>query len=276
MTTDTTLEIFAGNSDDSPLVVSVPHAGTLVPEADARLLALSGNALLRDADLFVDRLTSGVPALGVPVLVARVSRYVLDVNRAPDDVDRDVCPALDRSARVSARGLVWRLTTDGAPVLNRHLTLAELDGRIARIHSPYHAALAQLLSERRARHGFAILLDAHSMPSTGRLGHTDPGARRADIVPGDVRGTSCHRGVSRLVGRHFEAAGFSVRPNDPYSGGFITRHHGQPARGVHAIQLEMNRDLYMDELTLRFDDAKAALLVPHLLSLVAKLKDWRP
>lgn len=275
-TSEPTLEILARESDDSPLVVSVPHAGTMVPSEDAPMLALEGNALLRDADLFVDRLAADVPALGVPVVRALVSRYVLDVNRAPDDVDREVCPALDRPTRVSARGLVWRVTTDGAAVLKRPLTAAELEGRIARIHRPYHDALARLLEERRARHGFAVLLDAHSMPSTGRPGHADPGARRADIVPGDVRGASCNPGVSRLVAEHFEAAGFAVRPNDPYMGGFITRHHGRPARGVHAIQLEMNRDLYMDEEALRFDEAKAGKLVPHLLALVRKLKTWRP
>jgi N-formylglutamate amidohydrolase len=260
----------------SPLVVSVPHAGTLIPAEDAPLLALEGPALLRDADLFVDRLCGDVPALGVTLVRARVSRYVLDVNRAPDDVDRDVCADFDRPTRVSARGLVWRITTDGAPVLKRPLSRAELEDRIRRIHAPYHEALGRLLEERRARFGFAVLLDAHSMPSTGRPGHSDPGARRADIVPGDVRGASCAPSVTRLLIEHFEAQRFQVRPNDPYMGGFITRHHGRPARGVHAIQLEMNRDLYMDEDALRFDDAKAAKLVPHLMSLVSKLKSWKP
>jgi N-formylglutamate amidohydrolase len=240
------------------------------------VLSLEGKALLRDADLFVDRLCAAVPALGVPVLLALVSRYVLDVNRAPDDVDRDVCPALDRPTRVSARGLVWRVTTDGAPVLKRPLTAAELEDRLARIHRPYHDALARLLDERRARYGVALLLDVHSMPSTGRPGHVDAGARRADIVPGDARGASCHPAVSTLVAEHFEKAGFSVRPNDPYMGGFITRHHGRPALGVHAIQLEINRDLYMDEEALRFDEAKASKLIAHLLSLVRTLKTWRP
>lgn len=272
-----TLELLhAIGGDESPLVVSVPHAGTVVPDEDAPLLALEGQALLRDADLYVDRLCREVPSLGVPLLRALVSRYVLDVNRAPDDVDREVCPSLDRPTRVSARGLVWRVTTDGAAVLKRPLTGVELESRIARIHRPYHEALAQLLEEKRARHGFAVLLDAHSMPSTGRPGHSDPGARRADIVPGDVRGASCAPSLSRLVAEHFEGAGFAVRPNDPYMGGFITRHHGRPARGVHAIQLEMNRDLYMEEEALRFDDSKAAKLVPHLLSVVRKLKTWRP
>lgn len=269
-------QVLPGESELGPLVVSVPHAGTVVPLEDAPLLALEGQALLRDADLFVDRLCAGVPALGVPVIRARVSRYVLDVNRSPDDVDREVCGELERPHRVSARGLVWRVTTDGAPVLKRPLTRVELEDRIARIHRPYHEVVAALLEERRARFGYAILLDVHSMPSTGRPGHADPGARRADIVPGDVRGASCATAVSRLLVEHFQAVGYAVRPNDPYMGGFITRHHGRPARGIHAIQLEMNRDLYMDEEALRYDEPKAARLIPHLESLVSRLRTLRP
>ena len=260
----------------SPLVVSVPHAGTIVTDDDAALLALEGPALLRDADLFVDRLCAGVPARGVPVLRALVSRYVLDVNRAPDDVDKEVCPDLERPTRLSARGLVWRVTTDGAAVLKRPLTKRELDSRIARIHTPYHEALALLLEQRRLRFGYAVLLDCHSMPSTGRPGHTDPGARRADIVPGDVRGASCAPSISKLVAEHFERAGYAVRPKDPYMGGYITRSHGRPARSVHAIQLEINRDLYMEEDALRFDDGKAAKLIPHLMGVIEKLRLWRP
>ncbi|HEY4222021.1 MAG TPA: N-formylglutamate amidohydrolase, partial [Myxococcota bacterium] len=154
-----TFELIADTSGPptSPLVVSVPHAGTRVPDGDRPLLALEGPALLRDADLFVDRLYAQVPGRGIATLRALVSRYVLDVNRAPDDVDREVCPGIEsnRAARTSARGLVWRVTTDGAPVLSRPLTKAELDSRIARIHTPYHDALARLLEERRAHFGYA-------------------------------------------------------------------------------------------------------------------------
>jgi N-formylglutamate deformylase len=272
----TTYRLVPDDGEMGPLVVSVPHAGTGVPEEDAPLLALEGQALLRDADLFVDRLCAGVPAIGAPLLTASVSRYVLDVNRAPEDVDREVCAELERPHRVSARGLVWRVTTDGAPVLKRPLTRTELESRIARIHRPYHTKLAALLEERRARFGYALLLDAHSMPSMGRPGHADPGSRRADIVPGDVRGASCSPAITRLLVEHFESAGYAVRPNDPYMGGFITRHHGRPARGVHAIQLELNRDLYMDEEALRYDEEKAARLIPHLESLVKRLRALRP
>lgn len=266
----------AAGAPSSPLVVSVPHAGTEVPAVDAPLLRASGQSLLRDADAFVDRLVARAPALGAPLLVARVSRYVLDLNRAPDDVDHEVCPELERPARASARGLVWRTSTDGVALMTRPLSTSELRSRIERLHTPYHAALTTLLEERRRAFGYAVLLDMHSMPSTGRPGHTDPGARRADVVPGDVRGSSCAPSLSRLLAEHFEVAGFRVKPNDPYMGGFITRAHGRPARGVHAIQLEVNRDLYLEEETVRWDAAKAARLMAAVEGLLEKLRAWRP
>ena len=260
----------------NPVVVSVPHAGTLVPEEDLPLLGISGTALLKDADLHVDQLARALPRLGVPVVEALVSRYVLDVNRAPDDVDRDVCPELHRPARPSTRGLCWRTTTDGAAVLKRPMTLAELNSRRRRIHEPYHAELTRQLEARRERFGYAILIDLHSMPSLGRLLHTDPGARRADIVPGDVRGTSCGPALSRLVVDHFARGGFSVRANDPYMGGYITRHHGRPGRGIHAIQIEVNRDLYMDESSFSFLAEKAAPLIEVIAGVVSAARALDP
>ena len=260
----------------SPLVISVPHAGTSIPAEDAPTLALGGDALLRDADLFVDQLYGWAPEMGVTVMRARVNRCVLDVNRAPDDVDLDVCPEVERPARPSARGLCWRTLTDGSAVLSRTLRWSEVRSRIERIHAPYHRALAALLHERRQQFGYAILLDAHSMPSLARLGHLDAlGSRRADIVPGDVRGTSCDPRVMQHVVEHFEAAEFSVRPNEPYAGGYITRHHGRPRHNVHAVQLELNRDLYMDERMLTLDGDRASRLVPHLQALVTSLRDLK-
>jgi len=253
--------------DGGPVVVSVPHAGLDVPEDDAVALALSGRALLKDADLHVDKLAADIPALGVPVVVGNVSRYVLDLNRAPDDVDLDVCPGFDCPARPSARGLCWRTTTDGAAVLRRPLSVDELRSRVRRIHVPYHNAIAALLAERRARHGFAILIDLHSMPS-----RFEAASRRVDVVPGTLDDRSCSPALLRAVVDHFVAADFSVRPNDPYKGQYTTARHGQPAQGLHALQLELNRDLYMDERTFGLLEPRATRLRGVLAGLVARLQ----
>jgi N-formylglutamate amidohydrolase len=229
----------------TPVVVSVPHAGvrtagyeeTLTPELDVR----------GDADLFVDRLYRiGEPDGPETYVAAQLSRFVCDLNRDPDDVAPGAVPEHRSPRNVDGRGFIWAVTTTGAPALSRPLTLPEWSGRTA-IHTAYHEAISRALLRARARFGFAILVDGHSMPSRGRAGHTDSGSVRADVVPGDREGTSCALSLRALVTRHFAAAGLTVRPNEPYKGGFITTHHGRPADDVHAIQIELRRDLYMDE-----------------------------
>lgn len=269
------LRYFEGVGDDHAVLVSVPHAGLVVPDEDRAVLALAGRALERDADLHVDKLVQGLPALGVPCVVAQVSRYVVDVNRAPDDVDKDVCPDIERAARPSPRGLAWRLTSDGHAVLRRPLTPREVKSRVDRVHAPYHLLLQELLNAKRRRHGFAILLDVHSMPAWGRTPESSRLVRRADIVPGDVRGVSCAPALSQLVGEHFRGAGYSVVMNEPYMGGYITKHHGRPARGVHALQIEINRDLYMDETTHALKADGAAALATVLTRLTEKVRALR-
>jgi N-formylglutamate amidohydrolase len=229
----------------SPLVVSVPHAGvrtagfeaTITPELDVRC----------DADLLVDRLYRAGEADGPEVFVAaRLSRFVCDLNRDPDDVGKGTVPEHPTARNVDGRGFIWAVTTTGSPALSRPLTMGEWRARTA-IHAAYHDAIARALDRARARFGYAILVDGHSMPSRGRSGHTDTGHARADVVPGDREGTSCAPALTKLVTRHFEAQGLTVRANDPYKGGYVTAHHGRPAEKIHAIQIELRRDLYMDE-----------------------------
>ena len=229
----------------TPVVVSVPHAGvrtagyeeTLTPELDVR----------GDADLFVDRLYRiGEPDGPETYVAAQLSRFVCDLNRDPDDVARGAVPEHRAPRNLDGRGFIWAVTTTGAPALSRPLTLPEWSGRTA-IHTAYHEAISRALLRARARFGFAVLVDGHSMPSRGRAGHTDTGSVRADVVPGDREGTSCSPALLALVTRHFTAAGLTVKANEPYKGGFITAHHGRPADDVHAIQIELRRDLYMDE-----------------------------
>jgi len=258
----------------TPVVVSVPHAGTatrgfedaLSPELDVRC----------DADLYVDRLYRIGQVDGPEVnLVAHLSRFVCDLNRDPDDVSRGAVPEHATAPNTDGRGFVWAITTAGTPSLARPLTLADWRARTA-IHATYHAAIEQALARARARFGFAILVDGHSMPSRGRAGHKDPGRERADVVPGDREGTSCSPALSRHVGDHFASRGFGVAFNEPYKGGFITAHHGRPADHVHAIQIELRRDLYMNEVTYEIEDAGFERLSRALADLIASLRTFHP
>lgn len=256
---------------DTPVVVSVPHAGTevgnfapaLVPGLDVRC----------DADLFVDELYQGSPRGAF--IHARASRFVCDLNRDADDVSPRAVPAHPAPRNADGRGFVWEITTTGAPALARPLTLEEWQARKA-IHQRYHDAIAGALRRAHTRFGFAILVDGHSMPSVGRQGHADPGSRRADIVPGDRVGTSCAPALSHVVGEHFRKHGLSVAFNEPYRGGFITAHHGRPADGVHAIQIEMRRDLYMTESTFTRIPDKMSALHAVLAGLLRTLDSFDP
>jgi len=233
----------------TPLLVEVPHAGLGIPDTVRDQIIASRWAVLRDADPYVDKLYEGSADEGATTLVSRVSRYVVDLNRAPDDVDVETVPDHPAPRAVQPRGVVWRMTTDGLPALRRPLSFAELEDRVATFHRPYHAELRKQLERLRDRFGFAVLLAAHSMPSVGRTGHVDSGARRADVVPGTRGRTTAHRRVVDLVDSHFRAAGLTVRHDDPYRGGWSTGHYGRPSEGWHAIQIELNRALYLDEKT---------------------------
>lgn len=237
---------------ETPVLVEVPHAGLMLdPEALAWTLA-PARSIAADADLYVDEIVREAPACGATLIVANASRYLVDLNRGPDDVDGE---AVDGGGPGPfPRGVVWRLTTDGAPALVARLSRQELERRMAMVYRPYHAMVERILARKRARFGCALLLCAHSMPSAARpragwpAGHAQV---RADIVPG-TRGRSTAAGslidiVDRIAGRH----GLSVRHDDPYRGGFSTAHYGKPANNIHAIQVEIARRLYMDEASLQ-------------------------
>jgi N-formylglutamate amidohydrolase len=255
----------------TPLVVSVPHAGLWVPEEDQAFITGGRRALLCDIDMHVDRLYAAAPTLGAAFIAARVNRYVLDLNRSPTDVDHQVCPELDSPAPENPRALIWRQSTDGTVVLARPLSKTELQSRIDRVHTPYHSLLAKLLEERKQRFGYAILLDGHSMPSVGRATHSDTGTQRAQIVPGNNHGESCAPALTELVCGHFESAGYEVALNTPYSGGFITRNYGQPENNIHAIQIEINRAVYLHEEVPCWAGEKAPPLVKCLNELIVQL-----
>ena len=235
-------------TDPTPVVVEVPHAGLeLDPEALATLAA-PARALGADADLYVDELYADAPDAGAALVASRVSRYVCDLNRAETDVDPLAVEG--GTARSSPHGLVWRTTTEGRPALLGAVSSAEYQRRLERYYRPYHRRIAELLEERRARYGFAIILCAHSMPSRGRDGHDDAGVERADIVPGTRGRSTAAAPVIAAVEQLAAASGLRLRHDEPYRGGFTTAHYGRPRDGIHAIQIELARRLYMDERTL--------------------------
>lgn len=260
-----------------PVVVDVPHAGEWVPETLAGEITPETADVKRDLDLYVDRLWVDAPSHGATLIVSNVSRYVIDLNRASDDVSPNTVRGGARTfdpGYYHDRGVVWRTTTDGTPVMRGPLGPDAFERRIAEFWAPYHSAITDEIASMIDEFGFCILLDGHSMPSVGRAGHRERPSRRADIVPGDLDGVACDPTLTHIVVEHFRGEGYSVLTNQPYKGGWITRNYGRPDDGVHAIQIEVNRDLYMDERTFqvrpdgleRLRRACAALL-PRLANL---------
>ncbi|RLB52799.1 MAG: N-formylglutamate amidohydrolase [Deltaproteobacteria bacterium] len=233
----------------TPVLVEVPHAGLDVPDGVRHQLCATQVDLERDADIYVDQLCADAAETGATLLTARASRYVVDLNRAADDVDRETVSDRRGAKANQARGVVWRMTTTGVPSLTRPLTEREFANRLAEYYTPYHDTLGRELARLRERFGFATLVAAHSMPSVGRGARGEHRVRRADIVPGTRGRTTADARFIEMVDAHFRAAGLTVRHDDPYRGGYTTGHYGRPESGVHAVQIEINRALYVDETT---------------------------
>ncbi len=252
------------------VLVEVPHAGTELPAEVRATLLVDDAQLARDADGFVDVLFDGVDALGATVLVARLSRYAVDLNRDEGSVDsRTVEGAADGEF---PRGVIWRETGDGRPALRGRLSMEEYRRRIDRWWRPYHETLATELEALRGSHGSVLLLSAHSMPSRDRP-TTDRavGARRADVVPGTRDRTTAHPALIDAVEQHFRGHGLSVRHDVPYRGGATTARWGCARVGVHAIQVEINRGVYMDEVTGELYEERARWLAGVCEGLVKRL-----
>jgi N-formylglutamate deformylase len=260
-----------------PLVFASPHSGSDYPPdfvAGARLDAL---ALRRSEDSFVDELFAAAPDFGAPLLAATFPRVYCDVNREPWELDPGMfdgpLPPWVNSAspRVGAGlGTIARVVATGEPVYRHKLAFAEAEERIRRCWEPYHAALAGLIAETRAEFGFCLLIDCHSMPA-----HPAHGSNPPDMVLGDAHGTACAPRFTRVVEEALARQGYRLRRNDPYAGGYVTRHYGRPREGVHALQIELARALYMDEQRIERRPGLSALR-RDLTGLIATLAaaDW--
>jgi len=240
--------VIAPEAAETPVVVEVPHAGLGVDALTVASLAAPVRSLGVDADLYVDELYADAPAVGATLLMADLSRYVCDLNRSEQDIDP--LAAIGGTAHRAPHGLIWRDTTEGQRALYQALTREEVERRLESFYRPYHRCLARLLAEKRAKFGFVVLLAGHSMPSRGRQGHSDTGRDRADVVPGSRGRSTAHGSVVDTPGQIAHPRGWSVVHDDPYRGGFTTAHYGRPEQGQHALQVELSRRLYMNEITL--------------------------
>lgn len=253
------IEEIPSRSAAVPIVLSLPHSGVLTPDTEREHYAQNPEAVALAGDLYVDLLYREAIDFGITVVRTPYSRFLVDLNRLPDDFS----PLSVEGTRARAdagyhgqRGVIWAVSPDGRPLYHKPFSRSEAALRLERYYYPYHRALRTHLQKLQNLFGYAILIDGHSMPSQGASFRGTP---RADIVPGDLEGRSCAPELTQFVESWWRDAGYSVQSNRPYRGGAITRVHGKPEDGVHAIQIEINRALYMDEKNYRFAPGFSAL-----------------
>ena len=232
-----------------PLVFASPHSGRDYPPAFLAAARLDPLSLRKSEDSFVDELFAAAPRHGAPLIAASFPRAFCDANREPWELDPEMFsePLPEWVNSVSPRigaglGTIARVVASGSLIYRDKLSFAEAEARVRCCWEPFHASLAALIDETRKAFGACLLIDCHSMPAP-----PTPAGRRVDFVLGDAHGTTCAERAVRLIEGILTGLGYRVRRNDPYSGGYITRHYGRPREGVHALQLEIARDLYMDE-----------------------------
>ncbi len=236
-----------------PIVVSVPHAGLAVPEERKDLKLLAQDIFMGDVDFEVHQIWEDACLdLDITLIKAETHRYAIDLNRRADQIDAGMVKGNQRPVGTEKKGLYWTESTKGQSLggsqgYGLNLEPAIHESLVNNIWRPYYKAIEDELVRIRNHFGFAILVDAHSMPSTGSAFHADPRGKRSDIVPGDLNGKSCDLRITKACCRLAESLNFSLSLNHPYSGGGITQHFGRPRENFHAMQIELNRTLYMNE-----------------------------
>lgn len=255
-----------------PIVIAVPHAGRAYPADILRSLRNPEAASLRLEDRLVDSVGRAVARdTGATLLIANAPRAMIDLNRAPEDVDWEMFARDDRTGSRTSEpsrrarsglGLIPRRVPGTGELWNRQHRSEELAARIAGIHDPYHRALAGVLADLKSRWGVAVLLDLHSMPPIPPRGAASP----VQFVTGDRFGTSCHPDIAAIMTTHLAESGCGAAYNRPYAGGYALDRHGDPVRGIHAVQLEIDRSVYLDAGLSRLGDG-----YPRLVALLGGL-----
>jgi N-formylglutamate amidohydrolase len=235
----------------APIIFNSPHSGSAYPAEFLNASRIDLTSLRRSEDSFMDELIEGLSERGFPVVRVHFPRSYVDVNREPYELDPRMFTgrlpsfANTRSMRVAGGlGTIPRVVGDGQEIYRERLNVDEALSRIEALYKPYHRALRRLINKAHQAFGTVVVIDCHSMPSIG-VSRDEP--RRPDIVIGDRYGTSCAPVLPDLVEDVMNGLGYSIGRNKPYAGGFITEHYGNPASGLHTVQLELNRAVYMDE-----------------------------
>ena len=261
------------------MVFAAPHSGRDYPRAFLNKAEIDPLALRSSEDAFVDQLFSGVVDHGAVLLSATAPRAFVDLNRAENELDPALIEGVRRRVNnpriASGLGVIPRVVAQGRPIHGGKITLAEAESRIDSVWRPYHAALAALLDESHAQFGQAILLDCHSMPSEALSGLIPRGGETPDVVIGDRFGASAAAALVAEVESIFRGAGLKVARNHPFAGAYVVQQYGRPSRRQHAIQIEINRALYMDEAQIIPHEGFAALkaVIDSLLPALTALRD---
>ncbi|MFQ1701117.1 N-formylglutamate amidohydrolase [Loktanella agnita] len=240
------------------IVFASPHSGRDYPASFLHRAQLDANEIRSSEDAFVDQLYASAPDHGAPLLTACAPRAYLDLNRGPDELDPALIAGVRRAPHnpriASGLGVVPRVVANGRAIYHGKLTLEEAHYRIASCWRPYHDKLQTLLDEAANSFGEAILVDCHSMPHEALENLGPSGTPRPDVVLGDRFGATAAPAIVEAIETAFIRAGLRVARNMPFAGAFITQHYGRPAKRQHAVQVEIDRALYMDEKRLKPND----------------------
>lgn len=237
------------------VIFASPHSGRAYTEDFLRQIILNEQEIRSSEDAYVNDLFADVPQYGAPLLLAQAPRAYIDLNRGPEELDGAVVSGVRRVAHnpriASGLGVIPRVVSNGRAIYNGKLPLEEAHARISTVWRPYHDTLQSLMDEAHTAFGEAILVDCHSMPHEALENVGPPGATRPDIVLGDRFGASAASSIVERVEAAFASAGFKVARNMPFAGAYICQHYGRPSRRHHAVQVEINRSLYMNEKTIK-------------------------
>lgn len=243
--------LFQPAAQTSPVVFASPHSGRAYGSDFLQQSLLDEVTIRSSEDAYVDRLFDSAPNFGAPLITAVAPRAYIDLNRSVEELDPALIEGVRRQAHnpriASGLGVIPRVVANGRPIYQGKLPRAEADRRIAQIWHPYHAQLRNLIRQTYARFGQVILVDCHSMPHEALENVARSTDQRPQIVLGDRFGASARPSVVDRIEAAFTKAGFDVGRNTPFAGAYITQAYGHPLRNKHAIQIEIDRALYMDE-----------------------------